>query len=47
MRKYEPQDWSYKTKLHKFTPEEEAILKRWREEARQKAYERLRERDSR
>ena len=47
MKKYEPRDWSYKTKLHKFTPEEEATLQRWREEARQKAYERLRERDGR
>ena len=47
VKKYEPQDWSYKTKVHKFTPEEEAILKRWREEARQRAYEKLRERDSR
>jgi ferric-dicitrate binding protein FerR (iron transport regulator) len=45
--KKQPHDWSYKLKVHKFTPEEEAILQRWREEARQKAYERLRERDVR
>ena len=47
MKKHPPHDWSYKSKIHKFTREEEAILKRWREEARQRAYEKLRERDSR
>ena len=32
MKKYEPRDWSYKLKTRKPTPEEEAILERWRKE---------------
>ena len=44
MKKYEPQDWSYKTKVRTWTPEEQATLQRWRDEAEQKARELLRER---
>ena len=41
---YEPKPYSYKKKVRKLTPEDEAILRRWREEARKRAYEKLRER---
>ena len=44
MKKHEPHDWSYKTKLRKPTPEEESILKRWREEVEERVQARLRER---
>jgi hypothetical protein len=49
VKKYEPRDWSYKKKVHKFTPEEEAMLARWHEEiwARARARARLREREGR
>ena len=42
MKKYEPRDWSYKTKLRKPTPEEEAILERWRKEVEERVQARLR-----
>jgi hypothetical protein len=42
VKKYERHDWSYKTKLRKPTPEEEAILKRWREEVEERVQARLR-----
>jgi hypothetical protein len=47
VKKYEPRDWSYKKKVHKFTPEDEAILARWHEEIWARARARLREREGR
>jgi len=42
VKKYEPRDWSYKTKLRRLTPEEEAILERWRKEVEERVQARLR-----
>ena len=42
MKKDEPQDWSYRTKLRKPTPEEEVILERWRKEVEERVQARLR-----
>ena len=42
LKKYEPQDWSYKLKVRKPTPEEEAILERWRKEVEERVQARLR-----
>ena len=47
MKKYEPQDWSYTMKVRKPTPEEEAILERWRKEVEERVQARLREREGR
>ena len=44
MINYEPKPFRYKIKVWKPTPEEEAILRRWREEARRLAHQKLRER---
>jgi hypothetical protein len=42
LKKYEPHDWSYKTKVRKPTPEEEAILERWRRDVEERVQARLR-----
>ena len=47
MKKYEPQDWSYRMKPYKFTPEEQATLERWRKEIWERARAHLREREGR
>jgi hypothetical protein len=43
----DPRYKTYKSKIYKFTPEEQAKLDRWREEIWKRAYERLREREGR
>jgi hypothetical protein len=45
MNNYEPKPYSFKRKDRKLTPEEEAIVRRRVEEAKRRAYEKLRERD--
>ena len=42
MSKSDPRYLTYKSKLRKPTPEEEAILKRWREEVAARVQARLR-----
>jgi hypothetical protein len=44
---YDPKPRRYKMKIWQPTPEDQAILRRWREDARKRAYEKLRERDGR
>jgi hypothetical protein len=44
---YDPKPRRYKMKIWQPPPEDEAIMRRWREEARKRAYEKLRERDGR
>jgi hypothetical protein len=42
---YEPKPHSYKFKPHKLTPEQEAIVRRKIDEAKRRAYEKLRKRE--
>jgi len=44
---YEPKPYRYKMKIWQPTPEDEAILRRWREDARKRAYQKLRDRHGR
>ena len=46
MNNFDPKPYySYKKKVRNLSPEEEAIVRRRVEEAKRRAYERLRERD--
>ena len=47
MYTYEPKPYTYKFKPHKLTPEQEAKVRRHVEEARRRAYEKLRDRNAR
>ena len=47
MYNYEPKPYTYKFKPHKLTPEEEAKVRRRVDEAKKRAYEKLRQRDGR
>jgi hypothetical protein len=45
MINYEPKPYSYKGEVWRPTPEEQEILRRWREEIWKRAREKLRERN--
>jgi len=47
MYNYEPKPYTFKFKPHKLTAEEEAIVRRRVEEAKRRAYKKLRDRDGR